>query len=333
MKFEEIISNIKNRIFSPVYFLTGDQPYYIDRISDMFENDILSDDEKDFNLTVLYGYDATPESIIYQSHQYPMMSTYQIVIIKEAQSVKKIEKLEPYLDNPTPSTLLIFCYKYNKLDGRTSFAKKIKSKTVFYESPKIYDNEIPDWIISYCHKKGYTVNPRAALLLGNYIGTDLQKIFNELEKLFVAIENKRSIDESDIEKYIGISKDYNVFELQNAIGNRSIFKAEQIASYFADNEKAGPLPMIISVLYGFFAKVMRYHFIADKSRDTMSRALGINPFFLKDYSSAASNYLPKQVSAIFLLLQEYDLKGKGVDNYSSSQGDLIEELVYKIINR
>lgn len=332
MKFEEIVTSIKNRNFSPVYFLSGEQPYYIDRISDMFENEVLDESERDFNLVVQYGYDVKPQDIIHQARQYPMMSTYQVMVIKEAQSIKKIEQLESYIDNPTPSTLLVLCFKYNKLDGRTSFAKKIKSKTVFFETPKFYDNQIPDWIIGYCHNKGYSMNPRAALLLGSYLGTDLQKISNELEKLFIALPNKSSVDESDIEKNVGISKDFNVFELQNAIGSKNERKAMQIALYFADNEKAGPLPMITSVLYGFFAKLMKYHFIHDKSSATLSKALGINPYFLRDYSAAASNYSPKSISAIFLLLEEYDVKGKGVDNNSTTQGELIKELVYRIIN-
>lgn len=332
MKLEDIVKNIKNRNFSPVYFLTGEQSYYIDRISDMLENDVLEESEKDFNLIVRYGLDVSANDILYQSRQYPMLSTYQVVIIKEAQNVKKIEELESYIDNPTPSTILVLCYKYNKLDGRTSFAKKIKTKTVYYETPKIYDNQIPDWIIKYSERKGYTMKYHTALLLGSYIGTDLQKIANQIDKLCIALPNRNTINESDIEKHIGISKDFNVFELQEALGSKNFYKAQQIAMYFAENEKAGPMPMIISVLYGFFAKVMRYHFIADKSQANMAKVLGVPISFVKDYSTAANNYPARKISAIFSMIEEYDLKAKGVNNVSTTQGELVKELVINILN-
>lgn len=332
MNFEDIISGIKNRNFSPVYFLTGEQSYYIDRISDMLENDVLDDAEKDFNLIVRYGHDVDVDDILHLSRQFPMLSTYQVVIIKEAQNVKKLEELDKYLDNPTPSTILVLCYKYNKLDGRTSFAKKIKTKAVYYETPKIYDNQIPDWIVKYSERKGYTIKHHTALLLGSYIGTDLQKIANQIEKLFIALPNRNTIDESDIERHIGISKDFNVFELQEAIGSKNFYKAQMIAMYFAENEKAGPIPMIVSILYSFFSKVMRYHFIADKSSANMSRALGISTKYVKDYSTAANNYPARKISTVFAILEDYDLKSKGVNNVSTTQGELVKELVINILN-
>lgn len=332
MKFEEIINNLKNKIYSSVYFLTGEQPYYIDIISNAIEDTVLTEEEKGFNQAIVYGRDSNVKDIISMAKQYPMMSTYQVIVVKEAQDLNKIEELEAYIDKPQPSTILVLCYKYKKLDGRTAFYKKLKSKTAFFETPKIYDNQVPQWISERCLNVGYRISPTAALLLSNYLGTDLQKISNEIDKLTLVVPKRTLIDVEHIEKHVGISKDFNVYELQNAIGCKNIMKANQIVNYFADNEKAGPMPMITANLYMFFSKVMRYHFVADRSHMTLSKALGVNPFFIKDYAMAANNYPPKKISEIFMILEDFDMRSKGVNNNSSPQGELLKEMVFKIMH-
>jgi len=332
MKYEEILSNLKNKIYAPVYFLTGEQTYYIDSLTSIFENEILSEDERDFNLCILYGKDVSAKDVISQAKQYPMMGTYQVLIVKEAQDINKIEILESYVSNPLQSTILVLCYKYKKLDGRTAFYKLLKNKAVFFESPKIYDNEIPAWIESQCRKMNYKISPKASVMLAQHLGSDLQKIVNELDKLSIVVSKGSIINEDHIEKHVGVSKEYNVFELQTAIGKKDVQKVYQIVMYFAENEKAMSMPGLIINLYQYFTKLMKYHFIADKSRQGMANALGVNPFFIGDYSTGAANYLPRKISAIFLILQEYDMKSKGVANVNTSPGELMKEMVYKILH-
>lgn len=332
MKFEDIISNLKQKKYNPVYFLTGDQSYYIDKISDYIEDNVLTDAEKGFNLSILYGKECNAKDIAIQAKQYPMMSAYQVIIIKEAQELANIEALEDYIKEPLNTTILVICYKHKKLDGRKAIAKTLKKHAVYFETPRIYDNKIPDWIINYLHKSGRAITPKAAVLMANSLGTDLQKISNELEKLLVAVPQKITIDVEHIEKYIGISKDFNVFELQNAIGKRNKKDAFRIVYYFVENEKAGPMPMITIMLFKYFANIMKYHFLPDKSRSAVASALGINPYFVSDYAEASTNYHPKQISRIYQIIQEYDLKSKGFNNTSSTQGELLKEMIYKIIN-
>lgn len=332
MKFEDIISELKQKKYQPVYFLTGEQNYYIDFISDYIEKNVLTEAEKGFNLSILYGKECNAKDIAIKAKQYPMMSAYQVIIIKEAQELSNIDALEDYINNPLDSTILVICYKHKKLDGRKAIAKALKNHTVYFETPRVYDNQIPDWIINYLHKKGRTITPKAAILMANSLGIDLQKIANELEKLLVAVPQKITIDVEHIEKYIGISKDYNVFELQNALGKRNKKDAFRIVYYFAENEKAGPMPMITILLYKYFANIMKLHFLPSKSRSEISSALGINPFFVSDYLDASKNYHPKQISKIFQIIQDYDLKSKGYKNTSTTQGELLKEMIYKIIN-
>ncbi|MDL2228542.1 DNA polymerase III subunit delta [Bacteroidales bacterium OttesenSCG-928-K03] len=332
MKYEELVSNLKNKIYNPIYFLTGEQTYYIDSLASIFENDVLSEDEKDFNLSILYGKDVSTKDVIAQAKQYPMMATYQVLIVKEAQDLSKIEELESYIENPLSSTILVLCYKYKKLDGRTSFYKKLKSKAVIFESAKLYDNEIPNWIENQVAKMGYKITPKATVMLSQHLGTDLQKIVNELEKLTIVVPKSTAINEEHIEKHVGVSKEYNIFELLNAIGTRNVNKAYQIVFYFSENEKAMSLPGAIVNLYQYFVKIMKVHFINDKSKGNLASALGVNPYFVKDYTTAAANFPPKKISSIFLILQEYDMKSKGVSNVNSSQGELMKEMIYKILH-
>ena len=331
MTYEDIIKDIDQKKFGAVYFLTGDQPYYIDLLSDAFENNILSEAEKPFNLIVKYGLDSDVRDIILQARQYPMLGSQQVIIVKEAQNLKSLNLLETYLENPTKTTILVICYKYNKLDGRTSFAKKLKTHAVVYESPHVYEDKIYDWIINYCNKKNYKIDPKSAMLLGSYVGGDLKKIVNELEKIFISLNNKKTIDPNVIERQIGISKDFNVFELNNAIGYHNVEKAIRIVLYFADNEKNNPIQMVIGVLYSFFSKILKIHDMTTQSREEICRAIGVNSYFFKDYQAAAKNYGVKAIFVIFSILKEYDLKSKGLGNVSATSGELLKEMIYKIL--
>ena len=332
MTFDQIISDLQKKIYYPVYFLTGEEPYYIDEISSFIENNVLGDTEKEFNQTVIYGKDTDAASVMSYAKRFPMMSNYQLVIVKEAQDINKIEELAPYIQNPLKSTILVLCYKYKKFDKRKSLAKNIIKTGVFFESKKLYENQIFAWINEYLRKKDYSITPKANLLLSQYLGTDLSKITNEISKLYINIPPKTQINEDHIEKNIGIRKDFNIFELQIALGSKDIYKANQIINYFAANLKENPVVKVISILYGFFSKTLIYHYLKNKSRNEVASALSINPFFVNDYQIAAKNYNIKKLSKIISSIREYDMKSKGVENISTSDGDLFKEMIYKILH-
>ena len=266
MTFEQIISDIKKRNFSPIYFLMGEEPFFIDSISDELENGILDEAERSFNQIILYGSDVNANDIMTQARAFPMMGEHLVVIVKEAQNVKDIESIADYLDKLPPTTILIICYKYKKLDKRKSLAKQIDKKGVLFESKKLYDNNIPDWIVKYLASKKYGITPKAAQMLADFLGNDLHKVRNELEKLMVAVPKSKKIDDADVEYNIGISKDFNVFELQKAIGTKDFVKANQIINYFGDNPNDNPIFMTIVVLYGYFTKLLKLHFSKDKDK-------------------------------------------------------------------
>ncbi|MCB0807037.1 MAG: DNA polymerase III subunit delta [Bacteroidales bacterium] len=332
MKYEQILNDLKNKIYYPVYVLSGEEPYYIDTISDYIEEHILTDTEKEFNQNVVYGRDTDVLSVISMAKRYPMMANYQVVIVKEAQDIKNIDDLAPYVENPLNSTLLVINYKYKKIDGRKSFAQLVKKKGVFFESKKIYDNQLGPWMKSYLEKRGYSISPKASVMLVEFLGTNLSKIVNELEKLTLNIPEKAEINDAVVEQNIGISKDFNTFELQNAIGSRNVLKANQIANYFAANPKDNPLIKTVFILNSFFGKLLIYHQLADKSRNNVASALSINPFFVKDYQAAARHYSKGKIANIISYLREYDLKSKGVDNVSATDGELLKELLFKILH-
>jgi DNA polymerase-3 subunit delta len=332
LKFDQIISDLKNKIYYPIYFLAGEEPYFIDVISDYIEEYVLTDTEKEFNQTVVYGLETNVQSIASTSRRYPMMSNYQVVIVKEAQNVDKIEELLPYVENPLSSTLLVICYKFRKLDGRTAFAKKVGTRGVLFESKKLYDNQIGNWIENYLKQKGFTITPKATAIMADFLGNDLSKIVNETGKLLLNIAPGTVISEAHIEQNIGISKDFNVFELQNAIGEKNVLKANQIINYFAANPKENPLVKVITILYGFFSKLLIYHQLADKSKNQVASAIGVNPFFVGDYEKAARNYNLLKLKMIIGYLREYDMKSKGFENVSTSQGELMKELLFKILH-
>lgn len=347
MKFEQIISDLQNKIYRPVYFLMGEEPYFIDEITDFIAEHVLNDIEKEFNQTVVYGRDVDVAAIIGNAKRFPMMSNYQVVIVKEAQDVKNLvpdpkEKedkkdkdkhpLEAYLENPLRSTILVLCYKYKSIDRRKTFAKVIEKNGILYESEKLFDNQLPSWIQNFLKKKNYTIRPEAAVLLSEYLGSDLSKISNELSKLEINVAQGTEITTLHIEQNIGISKDYNVFELQRALGKKDVFKSYQIVNYFAANAKENPNVKTIIILYSFFSKILLYHYTPDKSKNNICSVLSINPFFFPQYQTSAKNYSVKKTKQVISLLRKYDLKSKGVDNASVQDGELLKELVYQILH-
>lgn len=333
MEFSQIIESIDKKVFYPVYFLMGEEPYYIDEITNFIANNVLTNDEKEFNQTVVYGKDTNVETIVSYAKRFPMMANYQVVIVKEAQNLDKIENLQAYIESPLNSTILVICYKYGSVDKRKQFAKTIQKKSVLFESKSLYPNQIPDWVNSYVKGQGYRINPKATQLLADNIGNDLSRIANEIKKLIINLPNTNEISVDDIEKNIGISKDYNVFELQSALGKKQILKANRIVNYFIFNPKENPPQMVLPVLYGFFAKVLLYHTVKNKSdRKEVASTLSVNPFFVDDYKTAAQNYSVRKLSQIFFYLKEADMKSKGVDMPTKNDDAIYKELIYKILH-
>jgi len=343
--YNQIMSDLKKKAYRPVYFLMGDEPYFIDMIADYIEANVLDEMEREFNQTILYGRDVTTADIISAAKRFPMMSEYQVLIVKEAQDIKDLVKkekedkkdkqkssFEAYLENPLKSTILVFCYKYKSIDKRTALAKLIDKNAVLFESKKLYDNQVADWINNYLKVKDFTIGQRAAGLLAEYLGTSLSKITNELDKLIINLPPKSEITPEHIQTNIGISKDYNVFELQNAIGKKEVLKANRIINYFAANEKENPFVVTVASLYGYFSKILIYQFLADKSKTSVASALGVNPFFVGDYERAAKGFTVGKLKAIFGYLREFDLKSKGVDRGSASDSELLKEMVFKILH-
>ena len=332
MTYEQILSEIHKKNFAPIYFLTGEEPYFIDMISDTIEEEALDEADRAFNQIVLYGRDVDVETIANHARSFPMMGDRMVVIVKEAQDVKNLEDFEDYLDTIPETTLLVFAYKYKKFDKRKAFAKKIDKKGVWFESKKLYDNNIPGWIQNYLKAEGYSITPKATQMLADFLGTDLHKIANELKKLTIALPKYKSIDDADVERNIGISKDYNVFELQNAIGSRDVLKANRIVNYFGDNTKETPLLVAAISLYGYFTKLIKLHCTQDKSQGNLASVLGVNPFFVKDYLMAARNYPPATCIRCISILREFDMKSKGYESGETSEKDLYREMIFKLMH-
>jgi len=333
VSYDEIISDLKKRIYKPVYFLAGEEPYYIDLITEFIEKNVLDESERSFNQLILYGDDTSVASIIEISRRFPMMSSHQVVIIREAQTLKKIEDLVVYVEKPLPSTILVINYKYKILDKRTRLYKVLNSQAVYFESSRLRDYQVPAWIDRYMISKGIKSEPSVSAMLTEYLGTDLHKIANELEKLIITLPaEKPLITTALIEKNIGISKDYNNFELQKAVGERNILKANMIVHHFANNPKDNPITLTIASLFSYFSKLLTYHYLRDKSKNNVASALKINSFFVKDYEAAASVYNVAKTVKVISLLRSYDMKSKGFGDLSSEPGDLLKELIFKILH-
>lgn len=329
----KIVNDIKAGSIKPIYFLMGEEPYYIDKLSDYIEENVLSEDERGFNQTVMYGRDVTVDDIVSTAKRYPMMAERQVVIVKEAQDLTKtIDKLESYAENPMLSTVLVLCYKYKTLDKRKKVTKNIAKSGVIFESKKLYENQVGDWIKRVLSGKKYTIEPKASAMLVEFLGTDLSKINNELEKLQIILPKGSMITAKDIEENIGFSKDYNVFELRKAIGERNQLKAYTIAENFANNPKENPMVVTTSLVFGFFVQLLKYHGLKDKNPKNVAAVLGVNPFFLKEYDVAVRNYPMRKVSQIVAALRDIDVKSKGVGANALSNADLLKEMLYHIFN-
>ena len=329
----KIVNDIKNGTIRPLYFLMGEEPYYIDKLATYIEDKILTEEEKGFNQTVLYGRDVTIEDIISTAKRYPMMAERQVVIVKEAQDlIRTIDKLESYAENPMATTVLVFCYKYKTLDKRKKLTKLLTKNGVVYESKKLYENQVGDWIKRVLAGKKYAIEPKASAMLVEFLGTDLSKINNELEKLQIILSAGSTITPKHIEENIGFSKDFNVFELRKAIGERNQLKAYTIAENFAQNPKDNPMMVTTSLVFGFFIQLLKYHGLKDRNPKNVAAVLSVNPFFLKEYDVALKNYPMKKVSQIVGALRDIDVKSKGVGANAMSHSDLLREMLYKIFN-
>ncbi|HDZ40131.1 MAG TPA: DNA polymerase III subunit delta [Bacteroidetes bacterium] len=333
--YKRIISDLSKKIYKNVYFLHGDEPYYIDLIIDYIEDNILTEEEKPFNQVVLYGEETDMPTIINTARRFPMMSNQQVVIVKEAHYIRDLDLLARYLEHPLNSTVLVISYKYLKLDKRTSLYRALeKDKNVeLYCSQRLKDYQVPDWIDSYLRERNIRADRNVSHILTEYLGSDLSRIVNELDKLLIAMpEGGQNITAADIEKRIGISKDFNNFELQNAIGRKDILKANLIVNHFSHNPKDNPIQVSIATIFSFFRKLLIYHYLRDKSRNNVASILRINPYFVSEYEMASRNYNPRKTLSIISLLREFDMKSKGIGNVSSSEGDLLREMVFKILH-
>lgn len=331
MAAEKIVSDWKKMQFKPVYWLEGEEDYYIDQVMNYAEHHILTEAEAGFNLTVFYGKDANWPDIINACRRYPMFSERQVVLLKEAQHMRDIEKLEPYIENPLLSTIFVVSYKEKKVDGRTSFSKTLKKKAEVLTTKKMYENQLPDWTNDLVRSKGFEINPKALLLLVDHIGNDLSRIQNEVDKLLVNLGTRKGITEDDIEKYVGISKEYNPFEFQAAIVKKDLAKAIRIIQYFEANPKAAPIQLILPTLYNLFSKTFMYFGQSAKDEKSVAAALGVSPFFVKDFIATAKNYGYDGVESSLLLLHEYNLRSLGVNNPGNNDASLLKEMVYKMM--
>tara|TARA_R110002051_G_scaffold289075_1_gene352060 strand:+ start:86950 stop:87957 length:1008 start_codon:yes stop_codon:yes gene_type:complete len=330
---KQLVAAIQKKDLKPIYFLMGEEAYYIDKISDFIENNVLDEAEKGFNQMVLYGRDVSIDDIVSNAKRYPMMADRQVVIVKEAQDLSRtIEQLAKYAENPQPSTVLVLNYKYKKLDKRKALYKTItKNGGVVFESKKLYDNQVPNWIVGVLKGQGYGISPKAAQMLVEFLGTDLAKVNNELNKLKIVLPKGTQITPEHIEENIGISKDFNNFELRKAVGEKNVVKVYQIAKYFADNPKDNPMVVTVALLFNFFSQLLYLHGMTDKNPRSVASALKVNPYFVNEYLTAARNYPMRKVSQVIGLLREFDVKGKGVGANATPQGDLLKELLVRVL--
>ena len=335
--FEQIMADLKKGNYKPIYFLMGEESYFIDTITDYIEKNLLRDDERDFDQVVVYGADTDLTQIINTARQFPMLASYRVLIVKEAQNVKGIEgtsddkdPMTLYAANPTKSTILVVNYKGKKLDNRKKLAKTLDKEHVLFESKPLYDSQIGRWITDYLSARGASIEPKAAEVMAACMGTKLSAIVMELEKLKTAVGAGNKITVADIERNVGISKEFNPFELQNAIGSRDVYRSALISKHLGATAKHSIIPDI-AVLYGFFTKVMLTHSMRNASNTEIASALKVSPFFVKDYQTAARNYSLTQCATVISILREYDAYSKGIDAPPIEDADLLREMVFKIV--
>ncbi|WP_338158262.1 DNA polymerase III subunit delta [uncultured Phocaeicola sp.] len=332
--YEEIVRNLKNEVYSPIYFLMGEEDYYIDRISDYLVNHTLTETEKEFNLTVLYGADTDIATVINAAKRYPMISKYQVVVVKEAQHLRNIEELTYYLQKPLASTILVFCYKHGALDRRKKVTAEIEKAGVLFESKKLKEAQLPGFISSYLKRKQVEIEPKASEMMAEFVGADLNRMAGELEKLIITLPaGQKRITPELIERNIGISKDYNNFELRNALIAKDVLKANQIVKYFEENPKNNPLQVTLAVLFNFFANLMLAYYAPEKTDQGIAAQLGLrSPWQSKDYMIAMQKYSGVKVMQIIGAIRECDAKSKGIGNPSTPDGELLRSLVYMILH-
>ncbi|MBL7744300.1 MAG: DNA polymerase III subunit delta [Chitinophagaceae bacterium] len=330
MAVEKIIGEWKKNVFKPVYWLEGEEEYFIDKAINYAEHHILNESEASFNLSVFYGRDASWSDVVNACRRYPMFAERQVVLLKEAQQMRDVEKLEGYVENPLPSTIFVIAYKNKKVDGRTKFAKILKEKGVLISTKKMYDNQLPEWTQELVESKGLTISPKGLALLVDHIGNDLTRIENEIEKISVNLGKKKAITEEDIEEFVGVSKEFNVFELQAALAKKDLAKAIRIIQYFEANPKAAPIQLILPSLYGFFSKVFMVFGAHTTDEKGVAASIGVNPFFVKDYMQAAKMYDYAGVEKALLLLHNYNLKSIGINNVGAEDASLLKEMVIKM---
>ncbi|MDT8415088.1 MAG: DNA polymerase III subunit delta [Flavobacteriaceae bacterium] len=329
---QSLLIDLKNKKYKPIYFLTGDEPYFIDEIANFIAENVLDEAEKSFNQLIMYGKETTVDEIVSQAKRYPMMSDYQVVIVREAQELSRnIESLLAYAENPMPSTLLVLLYKYKTLDKRKKLYKTIQKNGVLFESKRLYENQVGTWIQSFLHQKGYEITPKATAMLIEFLGTELTLVANELNKLFLSVTDEKKISPEIIESHIGLSKDFNNFELRKAIGERNYKKAAQIVRYFIQSPKEHPIVVSVGLLFSFFSQLLQYHGLEDKSAKQVAAVLKINPYFVSEYQLASKNYTMKQASHVISVLRDIDLKSKGLGAGQVSQEELFKELLARII--
>ena len=330
--YQQIINQMKSGDWKPIYFLHGEEDYYIDLIANYVEENLLTDDEKEFNMTLLYGKDTTCDEIIMAAKRYPMMSQYQLIMVREAQNIKDFDILSTYLKQPLASSVIVFCHKHGSVDARKKFVKDIATTGILFESKRKYDNEIPSWITAYVREHNADIEPKAANLLAEFLGTQLSKVVNEVDKLLILLNNSetRRIDSAMVERNIGISKDYNNFELVKALGDRDILKINRIIDHFAKDPKNNPIVVTTTVVFNFFSNLLLYHSLKDKSQANVAAELKINPYFVKDYQHAASIYNSARTLYAIGLLRELDVRSKGFGDSSTSHRDLLREIMFKI---
>lgn len=331
MSAEQIIHDWKKKIYKPIYWLEGEEPFFINQVMDYAEQHLLPESEKAFNQSIFYGKDADWAAVVNACMRYPMFAERQVVLLKEAQQMRDIAKLEPYIQHPLDSTILVVSYKDKKVDGRSKLSKLLKEKGELLSTKKMYDNQIPEWVAGLAQAKGFSMAPRALSLLIDHIGNDLMRINSEMDKMAINLGSRKTITEEDIETFVGVSKEYNAFELQDALAKKDLAKAFRIVQYFQGNPKAAPIQLVLLALYNFFSKVYMLFGLPARDEKTVASALGVNPFFVKDYLLAARNYGLPGIENTLLLLHAYNLKSVGVNAVSTEDASLLKELIVKII--
>ena len=332
MNYNEILGDLKKKIYAPVYFFQGEEPFFIDQLVKYMEDNVLDETARDFDLLIAYGRDVVPADLVLSARAFPMMGGYRLIIVKEAQDIRKWEPIEEYVKSPSLSTILVFSHKHKKLDKRKSLYKLLNKSedVVLFESNKLYDNQIPGWIESWVKQQGFLIDQKAVLLLADHLGNDLGRIANELQKLSIILKPGEKITADHIEKNIGINKDFNIFELTKAIGKKDIAKSLQIIDYFEKDPKDNPLQMVVPMLYNYFIKILLIHKNRGLNKFKMAGLIGVPPSFTEEYITASRYFPLRSIPAIISEIKNLDLKTKGVLSVNSSDYGPLKEFIIKV---